>query len=321
MTFIETLKKEIGEKRKLRPSSINAYVSNLNKLHKLMFDEDEIKELDFLKDKKGVMKTIEDKKLSTRKTYLAAIVVALMAFDKDEKLINYYRDEMEALAKQFNSDMEEQKKSNTQDKNWVSLAALRKVIRKYRNELNEKGIFKKEYDDLTNKEFDLLQKWIVASLYILDDNPPLRNNYIMKVITNKEYDSLSEKEKEERNYTVIKSRNNKFFSLGNYKTSGKYGTKTIPVGKKLNSALNIWLKFNKTGDLLLNSKREAMTANGLTKFLQKTFAPTGKNISSSLIRHIFISEKFPAQNKEKEEVAAKMLHSSGQQTLYSKSDD
>ena len=313
MTFIETLKKEIGEKRKLRPSSINAYVSNLNKLHKLMFDEDEIKELDFLKDKKGVMK-------STRKTYLAAIVVALMAFDKDEKLINYYRDEMEALAKQFNSDMEEQKKSNTQDKNWVSLAALRKVMRKYRNELNEKGIFKKEYDDLTNKEFDLLQKWIVASLYILDDNPPLRNNYIMKVITNKEYDSLSEKEKEERNYTVIKSRNNKFFSLGNYKTSGKYGTKTIPVGKKLNSALNIWLKFNKTGDLLLNSKREAMTANGLTKFLQKTFAPTGKNISSSLIRHIFISEKFPAQNKEKEEVADKMGHSVGQQTLYSKTD-
>ena len=320
MTFIETLKKEIGEKRKLRQSSINAYASNLNKLHKVIFDGNVIEDLDFLKDKKKVMETIEDKKLSTRKTYLAAIVVALMAFDKDEKLIAYYRDEMEELAKKFNSDMEEQKKSDTQDKNWVSLAALRKVMRKYRNELNEKGIFKKEYDDLTNKEFELLQKWIVASLYIIDDNPPLRNNYIMNVISNKEYEKLTEKEKEERNYTVVKSRNNKFFSLGNYKTSGKYGTKTIPVGKKLNSALNIWLKFNKSGHLLLNSKREPMTANGLTKFIQKTFAPTGKNISSSMIRHIFISEKFPAQNKEKEEVAEKMGHSVSQQTLYSKKD-
>jgi len=320
MAFIEKLKKEIGDHRKLRASSINAYASNLNKLHKLMFDGEEISDLDFLKDRKKVMKTIEDKKLSTRKTYLAAIVVALMAFEKDEKLISPYRDDMEALAKKFNDDMEKQKKSETQDKNWVSLAALRKVMRKYRNELNEKGIFKKEYDDLTNKEFDLLQKWIVASLYILDDNPPLRNNYIMNVISNKDYEKLSEKEKEERNYTVVKSRNNKFFSLGNYKTSGKYGTKIIPVGKKLNSALNIWLKFNKTGNLLLNSKREPMTANGLTKYLQKTFSPTGKNISSSMIRHIFISEKFPAQNAEKEEVAEKMGHSVEQQTLYSKKD-
>ena len=319
MTFIETIKKEINEKRKLRPSSLNAYASNMNKLHKLMFDK-EITGLDFLKDKKKVMKTIEEKKLSTRKTYLAAIVVTLMAFDKDEDLIKYYRDEMEDLAKQFNADMEEQKKSETQDKNWVSLAALRKVMRKYRNELNEKEIFKKDADDLTNKEFDLLQKWIVASLYILDENPPLRNDYIMETISNKDYEKLSEEEKREKNYLVIKSRNNKMFSLGEYKTSGKYGTKTIPVGKKLNSALNIWLKFNKTGHLLLNSKREPMTANGLTKYLQKTFAPTGKNISSSMIRHIFISDKFPAQNKEKEEVAEKMAHSVNQQTLYSKKD-
>jgi len=319
MTFIETIKKEINEKRKLRPSSLNAYASNMNKLHKLMFDK-EINGLDFLKKKKDVMKTIEEKKLSTRKTYLAAIVVTLMAFDKDEKLIEYYRDEMEDLAKQFNANMEEQKKSETQDKNWVSLAALRKVMRKYRNELNEKGIFKKDVDDLTNKEFDLLQKWIVSSLYILDENPPLRNDYIMKTISNKDYEKLSEDQKREKNYLVIKSRNNKMFSLGEYKTSGKYGTKTIPVGKKLNSALNIWLKFNKTGHLLLNSKREPMTANGLTKYLQKTFAPTGKNISSSMIRHIFISDKFPAQNKEKEEVAEKMAHSVNQQTLYSKKD-
>ena len=319
MSFKESIKKEIGEKRKLRPSSINAYVSNMNKLHKLMYDKD-IEDLDFLKDKKKVMETIDNKKLSTRKTYLAAVVVTLMAFDKDEKLISYYRDEMEDLAKKFNTEMETQKKSDTQDKNWVSLATLRKVMRKYRNELMEKGIFKKDADSLTNKEFDLLQKWIVASLYILDDNPPLRNDYTMEIIKNADYNKLSEAQKREQNYLVIKSRNSKAFSLGEYKTSGKYGTKLIPVGKKLNSALNIWLKFNTTDHLLLNSKKEPMTANGITKYLQKVFEPTGKNISSSLIRHIFISDKFPAQNKEKEEVAEKMGHSVAQQTLYSKKD-
>jgi hypothetical protein len=317
MTFIEKLKKEISEKRKLRDSSINAYVSNMNKLHKIMFDKP-IEDLDFLKDKSKVMKAIENKKLTTRKTYLASIVVSLMSLDKDEKLTSYYRDAMEGLAKEFNSDMEKQKKSEVQDKNWVSLEALRKVMRKYRNELMEKKIFQKD-KDLNNKDFDLLQKWVVSSLYILDDNPPLRLDYApMETISKSDYNNLTDKEKTEKNYLVIKSRNSKDFSLGDYKTSGTYGTKLIPVGKKLNSVLNIWLKFNTTGHLLLNSRKEPMTANGLTKYLQKTFAPTNKNISASMIRHIFITTKFPPQNKEKEEIADKMLHSVSEQTRYSK---
>ena len=317
MTFIEKLKKEISEKRKLRDSSINAYVSNMNKLHKMMFDKP-IEDLDFLKDKSKVMKAIENKKLTTRKTYLASIVVSLMSFDKDEKLTSYYRDAMEGLAKEFNSDMEKQKKSEVQDKNWVSLEALRKVMRKYRNELMDKKIFQKD-KDLNNKDFDLLQKWVVSSLYILDDNPPLRLDYApMETISKSDYNNLTDKEKTEKNYLVIKSRNSKDFSLGNYKTSGTYGTKLIPVGKKLNSVLNIWLTFNTTGHLLLNSRKEPMTANGLTKYLQKTFAPTNKNISASMIRHIFITTKFPPQNKEKEEIASKMLHSVSEQTRYSK---
>ncbi len=318
MTFLEKLKSKIDEKRDIRESSLNAYIFNINKLHKLIYDKD-VESLDFLKDKKKVMEAISEKKLSTRKSYLASIVVSLMSMDYDEDLIKYYRNEMEDLAKKFNEDMETQRKSEAQDKNWVSLASLRKVMRKYRNELNEKKIFQKNPDDLTNKEFDLLQKWVVSSLYILDDNPPLRNDYLMKIISQKDYDKLTEEEKKKQNYLINKSRNTKTFSLGEYKTAGKYGTKLIPVGKKLNSVLNIWLKFNKSGHLLLNSKKEPMTSNGLTKYLNKVFEPTGKNnISSSMIRHIFISEKFPPQLKEKQEVADKMGHSVSQQELYSK---
>ena len=318
MTFLETLKSKINEKRNIRESSLNAYVFNINKLHKLMFDK-EVENLNFLKKKDDVMKAIDEKKLSTRKSYLASIVVSLMAMDGDEKLIEFYRNEMEDLAKKFNEEMETQRKSETQDKNWVSLDKLRKVMRKYRNELNEKKIFQKDPDSLTNKEFDLMQKWVVSSLYILDENPPLRNDYLMKVISQKDYDKLSEEEKKKQNYLVNKSRNTKTFSLGEYKTAGKYGTKLIPVGKKLNSVLNIWLKFNKSGNLLLNSKKEPMTSNGLTKYLNKVFEPTGKNnISSSMIRHIFITDKFPPKLSEKQEVADKMGHSVSQQELYSK---
>jgi len=319
MTYADELKAKIAEQRNVRESTLNAYIFNLNKLHKMMRNGEAMDSLDFLKKKEKVDSELASKKLSTKKTYYASIVVGLMAEEAPEALIKRYRDEMEELAKTFAKEMDEQKKSEQQDKNWTTLAKLRKVMRGYRNELNEKGIFRKEPGTLTNKEFDLLQKWIVASLYILDDNPPLRNDYIMAVIDQKAYDKMSEEEKKERNYLVVKSRNTKHFSLGEYKTAGKYGTKVIPVGKKLNSALNIWLKFNTSGHLLLNSKKQPMTANGLTKYLNKVFEPTGKsNISSSMIRHIFISEKFPPQLKEKQEVADKMGHSVTQQEHYAK---
>jgi len=119
MTFIEDLKSKIDEKRNIRETSLNAYIFNINKLHKLMFGKD-IENLKFLKDKEKVMKAIEDKKNSTKKTYLASIVVSLMAMDGDEDLIKYYRNEMEELAKKFNEEMATQKKSEVQDKNWVS---------------------------------------------------------------------------------------------------------------------------------------------------------------------------------------------------------
>ena len=319
MKFTETLKNKIKEKRDIRDSTLNAYIFNINKLHKLMFDKD-VENLKFLNDKNKVMETLKEKKLSTIKSYLASIVVSLMSFDENEDLIKYYRDKMEDLSKQFNDEMLEQKKSQSQNNNWVSLDKLQKVMRKYRNELVEKKIFHKEPNSLTNKEFDLLQKWVVSSLYVIDDaNPPLRNNYSMKVVSQKEYNELSDNDKQNDNYLINKSRNKKIFSLGNYKTSGKYGTKLIDVSKKLNSVLNIWLKFNTSEFLLLNSKKQRMSNNSLTKFLNKTFEPTGKkNISSSLIRHIFITTKFPPNLSEKEDISSKMLHSVDEQTKYSK---
>ena len=63
-----------------------------------------------------------------------------------------------------------------------------------------------------------------------------------------------------------------------------------------------------------------MTPNGLTKYLNKVFEPTGKNnISSTMIRHIFISEKIGGPTiKEKQELAEKMGHSTDTQEKYKK---
>ena len=61
-----------------------------------------------------------------------------------------------------------------------------------------------------------------------------------------------------------------------------------------------------------------MSSNSLTKFLNKVFEPSGKKLSASMLRHIFITTKFPPILDEKQEVADKMLHSVNTQTQYSK---
>ncbi len=182
----------------------------------------------------------------------------------------------------------------------------------------DRGAFSKE--ELSKKQFDILQKYVVGSLYVFEDNPPVRLDYgDMKIVNNSEYEDLSEDDLEENNYLVNKSRNNKFFSFGDYKTAKNYGTKKITVGKKLNSILNIWLKYNKTDNFLLDSRGGIMTSNQLSKYLNKVFAPTGKKISANMLRHIYISEKHPVKvDEDKEDTADKMLHSTDQQKQYSK---
>jgi hypothetical protein len=120
---------------------------------------------------------------------------------------------------------------------------------------------------------------------------------------------------------VVVSRNTKYFHFADYKTRKTKGVFKYKVKGPLNRVLNLWLKFNTTGSLLLNSRGKEMKPNTLTKFLQKTFEPTGKKISSQMIRTIKLSEHYGTEssNMEKKELADAMGHSvATQQKFYIK---
>lgn len=321
MDFKEQITKAINNKRNIKESTLKAYILNLEKLLKLKGLDVNIKNLNnLIKNKNDIIELLKDKKKTTIRNYLASVVVYVSTLDDKKQLLDEYRELMEEYNKEYKEHIRTNEKSEKQNNNWISIEELQKVLKDYKKELDKKDSLQKE--ELTKKEFDLLQQYIVGMLYIGDpENPPLRNNYIMDIINSKEYNKLTEEEKTKKNYLVVKNKNNKFFSIGDYKTSGKYGTKTFIVGKILNKALNIWLKYNKTNHLLLNSKNEPLTANGLTKLIKKTFEPTKKNISSSLLRSIYITEKINPMVQKQKALADKMLHSPAvQQSVYNKED-
>lgn len=320
---MDWLQTQINEKRKLRPTSLKNYIFNLGKLHSIVKSGKTFDNADWvIENKKELIEYLNKQKITTRKTLLAAIVVLLSSYgDKYQKDLDEYRDIMILDSQEYRKTQLEQKKSKTESENWATLKTLQGLLNNYRNELETLNVFKKSKDEITAKNFDLLQMYVLGSLYISDDdNPPLRNEYgNMKVIGLKEFNALKDTEKKD-NYLVVVSPSKKFYSLGDYKTSSTYGEKRIYIGKKLNAILNIWLHYNTSGWLLVNTKGGKLGTNNLTKYLNKVFKPTGKeNISSTMLRHIYISEKIGGPTyDEKQELAEKMNHSVGTQEIYRK---
>ena len=83
--------------------------------------------------------------------------------------------------------------------------------------------------------------------------------------------------------------------------------------------MNFWLNINKTKHLLITKKREKMTTNNLSHYLVRVFSPSGKKISSQMLRKIHLTEKFGDIQKEMKKEAEAMGHSMAtQQKVYVK---
>jgi len=96
--------------------------------------------------------------------------------------------------------------------------------------------------------------------------------------------------------------------------------KSSILNKYLNKLINIRLEDNKDY-LLENTEDNRLTPNGLTKLLQKIFKTYfDKKISSSDLRHIYISNLSPdLTNKKLSKIAEDMRHSiETQQKIYKK---
>lgn len=318
---MEKLIENIEKTRNLKQNSIRAYVINIKKLYEYIEPDNKkpMTNIDFLEKEKEIIEFLSNKALTTKKNYVSSIVIALDSSNESGKyddLLENYRAKLDTYIDEYNKFLDSNEKSKKEDVNWTTLKELKKIVNSYKSDLMERKSFTKSI--LSVKEFEILQKYVVGSLYIFQE--PVRLDYgDMEIITNNEYDKLSEDMLDTNNYLVIKSRNTKIFHFAKYKTSNTYGTKIISVSKKLNSILNIWLKYNKTDNFLLDSKGKIMSSNQLSKYLLKVFQPSGKRISVTMLRHIYISEIHPVSNEEaKEHTANNMMHSVAMQKQYSK---
>jgi len=298
----------------LSDKSLKVYTNTINKILK---DLNGCDDLECLKNTKKVIKYLEDKNVSflTKRNYYNTIIVFMQAKEMNTDIIKVYQDKRDKLNDEYMEFQKSGKKSEKQEKAWASLDELIDVKNKLKKETD--NINKK--DNYTKKDLQTIQNYFILTFYL---DTPLRNDLNnTKVIKISEYNKLSNEDKNSFNYMVYGNKN--FLSLSQYKTAKKYGLKIINLNNDSIRAFRLWNdKFNPNKEyLLINLNTNApMSSHQLTITLTKLFKKyLNKNISTTMLRHIILSEKFADVKHEMQDMSDKLGHSVAvQQQIYVK---
>lgn len=301
--FKQDLIKKLKDKN-LTDSSIKLYLRQLE----LLNDDQPLKNLAFLSNVENIINKLSNYKPNTKRIYLIAITSSLNVLDKP-KLHKKYYDLMMEKSKEINQNKNEA--SETQKENWLS---WEQVINKF-NELKEKVSTIKS-KEINQKDYNNLLQYLVLGLYTLQ--PPRRNaDYQFMNIVPKEINDNS------KNYLVLETEE---FKFNIYKTSKKYGEQIEKINPELMNIIKLYIKYhplikNKISKnlnvpfLVYYDGKPFDKVNSITRILNSAF---GQSIGSSMLRHIFLTDKYGKVLEEQKRDSMAMAHSTSQQKDYIK---
>lgn len=303
--IMENLKEKKKNGRVLGESSINLYMRNLQKIN----DEKPIRNLNFLTDIDDVKNKLGDYKKNTYRAFLIAIVSVLKVMKGENKKMCKLYEEYYKMMMDLNNELREQpmgQMSDTQKANWVSMDDIKSTLSQLEARVNN---FKDE-KEIGASQYTALLDYLILSLYILIQ--PRRNNDYQKM-------------RIVRNPTPVNSDFNYLnldenaFIFNNFKTAKSTGQQIKIIPSDLKSVIDIYLKFhplfkdirrNKVINvpfLVYYNGKEFDQNNSITRILNKLFAP--KKVGSSMLRHIYLTDKYGDIIKEQIEDADAMAHS------------
>lgn len=285
---------EIFTDKNITDSSKNLYLKNLIRLN-----GGEIKNFNFLKNEKEILEKLKKYKPNTQRTYIISIVSLLKTLSTKEpkkykKLYTSYYSVLDEMNKNLKVNNE---KSDKEEKNWISQD---EVLERF-NEL--KKIIPTLGKKITEEQFQELQKLVILSLYCLQ-RPRRNKDYQDMMVVKKHATPTEGSEPDKNNYLDLAGNR---FIFNNYKTAKKYHSQEIKILPELREILDIYLKYHPTFKkskvavpLLVNYQGQPYTNNNdMTRLLYKIF---NKKVGCSMLRHIFLTDKYKdVMNEMKED--------------------
>jgi hypothetical protein len=295
---------------KLSHGSINTYMASYRKI-KSQSDINVDTPKDIVDNHKELLEWMRETMTpNIRKSKIACLVIIIDdKKDGDENkdiALKAFRNQMTDDGKTVDDKEINQELSERQKKNLISQKEVADIYSQLKSQATP--LFK--LSQLNKNQFNLLQSYVLLSLYVLIA-PRRSTDYTAFKIRN--FDSSPQSVD---NYMFNFNRSKKkpsSFIFNTYKNANRMGRQIIEIPKSLEKIINEWSKFNKSDYLLVNNSGNPIAPSKITYWLNQIF---GKSISTSMLRHIFLSDKFGGINlKELESTAEAMGQSDISRTL------
>jgi len=298
---IDVIKNKIKENRPaISNASVLTYSSLLKSMYMTQNDSVDDMTIEWFRNPKHIVKALEGKAPHSRKTSIASLIVLL---GKSEDISSEIVAMMNKDAKTIKDNYKEQKMSDKQKENWMSFDEVKAIESRLLDMI--KPILAQKYT-VTSDQMNMIVDWLLVALTSGIYFPPRRSEW--------QYVKLKDIDRETDNYIDLKKG---VFVLNQYKTAKLYGRDEIPYGKQFGILLKKVLALIPNQTYLLENKGKQMNSASITHHLNKVF---GKKVSTSMLRHIYTTDKYgnmPAL-KELNASAEAMGHSLTQHLEYIK---
>ena len=280
----------------LSKNSLNTYGSILSKMYERIFPNDSsVDPAKFESHIDDVLEHLENVPLNRKKTTLSALYVLTENPQYRALMVTGINDYNQFIAKQI--------KTDKQEENWMTMKEIKALYNKLKKQADL--LYKK--DNKTPADLQKIQNYVILALVSGIFIEPRRS------LDWTEF-RIRDINKEKDNYV-----DGKDLVFNQYKTSKFYGKdrlKNIPT--TLLNIMKKWSSLNPTDTLLFDSNYQSLTSVKLNQRLVRIF---GKQLSTTQLRRIFLSDKFKHLIDEKKEIhntMRKMGSSSRQLETYVK---
>jgi hypothetical protein len=218
-----------------------------------------------------------------------------------------YHEYMLKISNEASNQLSKNEKTERQEKNWVSMDEIQTVFDRIET-MAKPYLLSKE--PLTGLPLQIVQQYVILALTSGLFIAPRRSQDWTEMRIN----GVPKSKKDITDYNYISGNT---FHFVKYKTASTYGEQTVEIPKKLKTIITKWKKLNPYNDMLVNTDGTQMSVVRLSQVLNKIFE---KQVSTSLLRHIYISDKL--QNmptlQDMKQTADDMGHSVMMQLEYAK---
>jgi integrase len=273
---------DLFDGKDISDSSKKLYTHNLVKLNGNV-----IKNLNFLLKTDDILKKLEALKPNTRRSYFIAISSVLKDKPKYKKAYDVYYPHLLTINKELKNNTTKSEKATA---NWIT----QDEVKAKQKELESILPLKKK--TITKEQYDALLNLVVLSLYTL--NSPRRNKDYIDMVYGKGDDK-------KLNYL-----DGDKFIFNNYKTAKTYKEQIVDISPELLTILNVYKKYRPKENnnfLVMYDGAPLKTSTQMTRMLNKIF---GKKIGCSMLRAIFLTDKYSDVVKDLKEDSADMGTSS-----------